>query len=331
MRIRLAAFTVLSVAFLLFFAGASSAAVWTVGKGAGNDFATIQQANNSTQVHAGDIVQLSPGNFAGALITKLLDIRGTRSDTGFKSKITSGPAIPGGAGSAGLLFLVTMGDGGGSSVRDIKFTNLEFPIYSIGTNNVAIADNFFLNSVQAVSIWEGTGWIVLGNTINNLRSLCGGGIGIIVGSRDGAATSGNEVTGNLVQGLLTDDGTCTDYVGAGVAVVADFRSGQLGGPVTGNAVFDNLVTIKKKRNKQTVGVQGIQLSQLGFATGDPLTVTNNTVRVNDLSKLVAGLEIGVVPSDLSPLNTITQNKLNSENTTVGSSAQAGASATLKPF
>ena len=47
--------------------------------------------------------------------------------------------------------------------------------------NVTVTQNSFVNPVQGISAWRASGWEITHNDITDLRTRCGGGIGILVG------------------------------------------------------------------------------------------------------------------------------------------------------
>ena len=103
---RLAFFGILGISLILV------SGVWAADWYVPGDFATIQEAVNSPSVANADRIFVGPGNHAGALITKSLEIKGTGGAT-----INDGPAH-----SSGLIqgFRLLAGSDG-STISHLTF------------------------------------------------------------------------------------------------------------------------------------------------------------------------------------------------------------------
>jgi hypothetical protein len=263
------------------------------------DFATIQEAIDSPDVAVGDTILVGPGNHAGANVTKAVEIKGTGG-----AVIDSGPAHPSGlvqgfrllAGSDGAIFshltfevdLVIMN---GAAVDDITVTHCRFN-----------------NAIQAVSNWSGSGWTISHNTITDLRTRNGGGIGILVADYAGGIVSNNIVAHNKISGTLhvyPNDGG--GYNGSGIVLYADFRWGGAGADeIKDNRVVKNKVSLVSD-NPDVVDVVAFELTD----TRDDVSATpypvifDNAIGFNDFRGME--LQIYLTPEDLGNYNDISRN------------------------
>jgi hypothetical protein len=143
------------------------------------DFATIQAAIDSRQVQDGDVIDVFPEpRVGGATVTKAVTIRAF----GFVT-ISSGPRVNV-LGRAGFLF-PGGGLGSGATITRFSFRFVAFPVFSHGADDVSVTHNTMWSPLQGVTSWAnghwGRGWHIAFNTIWDLRTRCGGGIGILLG------------------------------------------------------------------------------------------------------------------------------------------------------
>ncbi len=163
-----------------------------------SDFATIQEAVDAAA--PGDEIRVGPGAYCGATITKRVVLRGfghpvvTGCETGpaFTSGARLGFFLPGTAAggnpASGTTIQGFVFDG-----RDVSDTNLNpiaFGIFGRFANDVEVANNQFLGTVQAVTNTAGDRWFIWSNRISNLTlfgcpGLCTGGDGIVIQSAGG--------------------------------------------------------------------------------------------------------------------------------------------------
>jgi len=263
------------------------------------DFATIQDAINSPDVVNGDIILVGPGNFDGALVTKGIEIKGIGN-----AVIDNGPVHP-----SGLIqgFRMLAGSDGAS------ITNLIFKVdlaimNGAAVNDVTVDHCTFLNSVQAVSNWSGSSWLITNNKIIDLRTRCGGGIGIFVGDWTGAIVENNVVAHNKISGTLhVDPGDCGGYNGTGIVLYADFRWGGAGAEeIKNNRVIKNSISLLSD-NPTVVDVVAIELTDSRDDTNaNPYPVIfDNAIGFNDLRGTT--LQIAITPEDLENYNAISRN------------------------
>jgi hypothetical protein len=263
------------------------------------DFATIQDAVNSPAVVAGDTIIVGSGNHAGALLTKSLEIKGKGQVV-----INSGPLH-----SSGLVqgFRLFSGSDGSS------FSNLRFEvdlaiINADPVHDVTVSHNTFVNSIQAISAWRGSRWTISHNNIIDLRTRCGGGIGILIGDYGGGTVSDNVVSHNKISGTLHVSPTdCGGYQGTGLVIYADFRFGRVGTTATrDNYVTHNEVSLISD-NPALVDVVAFELTDTRDnpnAVPYPV-IFDNAIGFNDFRGTI--MQISITPADLENHNSLSRN------------------------
>ncbi|MEX0825256.1 MAG: hypothetical protein WD184_00625 [Acidimicrobiia bacterium] len=242
------------------------------------DHTTIQDAIDAAV--AGATIRVCAGTYAGATVDKMVNLEAVGHVV-----IDTGPYSHPGFLVAGFLFPPDY-SGSGSSIRGFHFQGtqqtggddgeLDFPIFSRGANGVAVSHNTMNDSLQGITNWNGSDWVIDHNTLTDLWTFCGGGIGILAGGFDGGAHGDNEISHNEVSGTLhVSSGDCGGYDGTGIVLFADFRSGRAGATsLSGNTIHHNTVELVS----DTPGVVNVN--------GFELTDTRDTVPVitgNNLS------------------------------------------------
>jgi len=264
------------------------------------DFATIQDAINSLDVLAGDTIIVEPGNHAGAIVDKAVEIKGEDG-----AVITSGPVH----GSGLIQGFRIISDSDGATISNFTF-EVDFPIMAPFVNDVTIKHNVLNEPIQGISNWRGSGWQISHNEIIDLRTRNGGGIGILIG--DYLATEGgvndNLVSHNKITGTLqvwSSDGG--GYNGSGIVLYADFRWGWPGAKeITNNSVIKNKVSLTSD-TPNVVDVVAIELTDSrNDTTADPYPVIfDNAIGFNDLRG--TELQIALTPMELEDCNDISRN------------------------
>jgi hypothetical protein len=277
---------------LLFLVSGAMAAEWQVP----GDFLTIQAAIDSPNVQAGDRLKVAPGQHAGALVTKGLEIKGQGGAT-----IVSGPAHPSGL-SQGFRI---MAGGEGASIKNLKFTVDLAIMNGAAQNNVTVRHCTFLNAIQAVSNWMGSGWEISHNKIIDLRTRNGGGIGILIGDRTGDTVQDNVVSHNDISGTLhvaANDGG--GYNGSGIVLYADFRWGM---PGTKSLTHNRVVKNKVALVSDTPAVVDVAAFEMTDTRDDPnlIVITDNIAAFNDFRG--TALQIDLTPDNLDQYNLILRN------------------------
>lgn len=263
------------------------------------DFATIQDAVNSPAVMAGDTITVGPGNHAGALLTKSLEIKGSGN-----AVINSGPLHPAGLVQGFRLF--TGSDG--AVISNLQFEVDLAIINADPVHDVTVSHNTFINAIQAVSAWRGSDWTISHNDIQDLRTRCGGGIGILIGDYSAGTVTGNVVSHNKISGTLhVSPGDCGGYDGTGIVIYADFRFGRIGTTaITENYVTHNEVSLTSD-NPSLVDVVAFELTDTRDnpnAVPYPV-IFDNAIGFNDFRG--TQWQISITPADLENHNSLSRN------------------------
>ena len=274
--------------------GSAGAAVWQVP----GDFPTLQAAIDSSQVKDRDVLEVRAGRHAGATVSKAVQIRAQG-----RVAIVDGPVVNA-LGRAGFLF-PGGGAGSGATIEGFRFEGVAFPVFSRGADDVSVTHNTMLAPNQGVTIWAGRGWDVSHNLVSDLRTSCGGGIGILLGDYRGGTVSGNVIAHNQVLGRVWVPGNdCGGYSAPGIVLFADFRWGATGATLTGNRVTKNRVLLSS-RNPALVPVAGVELSDTRDLAAE-LVITDNDVVHNDLRGM--DVPVALTPAELGPpVNRIEKN------------------------
>ena len=263
------------------------------------DFATIQEAIDDPNVINGDKIVVGPGNFAGAYVTKGVVIKGEEN-----AIINSGPMHPAGL-SMGFRLLAGSDN---ATISHLTFTTDLSIMNGAAVNNVIVTHCTFLNTIQAISNWRGNGWDINHNTITDLRTRNGGGIGIMVADFSGGTVSGNVISHNTISGTLhvwENDGG--GYAGSGIVLYADFRWGYSGADeIKDNYVTHNSISLVSD-NPSVVDVWAFELTD---TRNDPNAVPfpvvfDNSIGFNDFRGTAN--QITLTPNELENWNTISRN------------------------
>ncbi|MCL5808518.1 MAG: hypothetical protein M1418_08255 [Deltaproteobacteria bacterium] len=271
---------------------AASAKNWSVPA----HFPTIQAAIDDPAVREGDRILVGPGNFAVALITKRVEIKGIGGAT-----IESGPAHPRGLIQGFRL----MEKSSGATISHLIFKVDLAIMNGAAAHSVTVTHCTFLNPVQAVSNWRGSAWNITQNDIIDLRTSNGGGIGILIGDYTGGIVSDNVVEHNKISGILTSmPEEKGGYNGSGIVLYADFR-GSLGAEsIEKNRVVKNKVSLVSQAAARVDAVAFEMTDTRDNGSLIPVIV-DNAVGFNDFRGTV--LQIVLTPSNLDVSNVISRN------------------------
>jgi hypothetical protein len=264
------------------------------------DFPTIQAAIDSALVSAGDRVVVGPGTFAGAVVNKPVHIQGIGG-----AVIATGPSHP-----SGLVQGFRLAAGAdGTTISHLHFT-VDFPIFTATAqrvNSVTVTQNILHSAIQGVTNWLGSGWEITHNRILDLRTRCGGGIGILIGEWRGDVLTDNLVSHNEITGTLhVNPADCGGYNGTGIVVYADYRFGRSGAShIAYNRIVKNTVSLVSDA-PALVDVVAIELTEADDP--DPLqhVIHDNAVGFNDLRD--TAIHLALTPAALdNPVNDISRN------------------------
>lgn len=286
--------TVLTILVCLTFATSSFAKKpWQVP----DDFATIQDAIDDSSVKDGDTILVGPGTHAGARVSKSVEIKGIGG-----AMIDSGPAH--GSGLSQGFRLVAGGEG--ASISHLTFTTDLSIMNGEAVDDVTVTQNTFLNSVQAVSNWMGNRWQISHNKIVDLRTRCGGGIGILVADFTNGTVMDNVVSHNSISGKITfPDGDCGGYSGTGIVLFADYRFGRAGTQeISYNRVVKNNVNVVVDDQGAINPVGAVAFEMTDTEENDD-RIVNNNVGFNDFRGSTT--QIALTPPELDDVNNISRN------------------------
>jgi hypothetical protein len=279
---------------LVLLAGAAQGASWQVP----GDFSSIQAALDSALVIDGDRIIVEPGEHAGALVTKAVEIKGEGG-----ASITSGPAH-----SSGLIqgFRLLAGSDG-ATISHLRFTGVDLAIMNGGAvDDVTVTQSTFEDTIQAVSNWQGSGWEISHNVITDLRTSCGGGIGILIADFQAGIVENNVVSHNKVSGTLhVSVGDCGGYNGSGIVLYADFRWNRAGtDEIRDNRVVKNKVSLVSD-TPNVVDVVAVELTEASAPASPTAFIFDNAIGFNDLRG--TALQIDLTPDALEDDNKISRN------------------------
>lgn len=249
----------------------------------------------------GDTIRLCSGEYDGVILSKSLHFVGVG-----QVEIVGGPLH-----GSGLVqgFRLTTGSNGSS------FSNLEFTdsvdlaiINSADTSDVVVENNVFINQIQAISAWRANDWKITHNTITDLSTRCGGGIGILLGDYTGKTVAGNEVSHNNLYGtVFIDPDDCGGYNGSGIVLYADFRWGSAGAKeINNNYISHNTVSLVSD-TPAVVDFAAFEMTDTrDDTTAIPYPVIfDNGVGFNDFRD--TALQVVLTPTDLENHNDISRN------------------------
>jgi len=261
------------------------------------DFDSIEEAIND--VKDGDTIMVGSGTHAGAVVTKAVEIRGTGGAT-----IYTGPPHPAGLSQGFRL----MEGSDGCTISHLTFTTDLSIMNGNAVDNVTVSHCTFLNSIQAISNWGGSGWKMSHNKIVDLRTRNGGGIGILVADFSGGTVEDNVISHNTITGTLhVDPADGGGYNGSGIVLYADFRWGALGAEeISENRVVSNKASLTSD-TPTVVDVVAFELTDTRDDTkADPFPVVfDNHIGFNDFRGTT--LQVALTPEELEHYNDISRN------------------------
>ncbi|MHC4324182.1 MAG: right-handed parallel beta-helix repeat-containing protein [Planctomycetota bacterium] len=262
-----------------------------------DDFLTIQEAIDSPEVAEGDTIIVAPGNHAGALVDKSVEIKGEDG-----AVINDGPMHPAGL-SMGFRLLA---GSDGATISHLGFTVDLAIMNGDAVDYITVRNCTFTNTIQAVSNWRGSGWQISHNVITDLRTRSGGGIGIIIADYSGGVVESNVVSHNKISGTLhVDPADGGGYAGSGIVLYADFRWTRTGAEaIKNNAVIKNKVSLVSD-TPEVVDVWAFELTDTRDDPGLGPVLFDNSIGFNDFRETTN--HIALTPSELDEANDISRN------------------------
>jgi hypothetical protein len=248
------------------------------------DYATIQEAVDAAD--PGDTIRVAPGEYAGATITKRLELRGSNAGT----RIVSGVWFQGGAALDTSFFIEP--EAAGTVISHFVLVNGDFPhvfgVFARATDNVTLSHLTILNSWQGITNNGGNYWTIIHNKILGFPPDSDSATGIYMPA-DRSYLEGNFVALNTID---FSDGSGVSSDGILVASYEDTWVGMS----TGNTFVHNRV--KSNEDGFTVASYGISLLFIDFTGGSsPLTLVDNIVSFNDCRDNSIPIDLFCWPED----------------------------------
>jgi parallel beta-helix repeat protein len=227
---------------------------WDVSR---NHYTYIQEAIDAAS--AGDTINVAAGEYAGAIVNKNVKLVGEADGS---SVITSGVPFK---ETSSTYYTAFRPEADGCEIRNFTINcdtavDLDLAIYAIEVNDVTI-DSLTINdngTIQGITNWNGSNWVITHNVISKTVASGGGGIGIFVGAK-----AQQQCTGNLVQyNEINATATAETYSCPGILVCLDLRSGGYDAKdgtedVSGNQILDNTITASGANNGVGIEVGSI--------------------------------------------------------------------------
>lgn len=292
----------LAVGFVFALGNTAMAAEWYVP----GDFSTIQGAIDDLGVSDGDTIFVGPGNHFGALVTKEVEIKGEGG-----AVINDGPLHPAGL-TMGFRLLA---GSDGTTISHLGFDGVDLAIMNgEAVSDVTVDHCTFTNTVQAISNWAGSGWQISHNVITDLRTICGGGIGILVAGYTEGTIRDNVISHNKITGTMhisPDD--CGGYNGSGIVLYADYRYGETEAiEISYNRVVKNKISLVAQSDPDNPPANPIDVVAFELTdTRDDVNavpypvVFDNAIGFNDFRGTT--IQIALTPEDLENHNDISRN------------------------
>ena len=271
--------------------------VWAASWWVPGDFVTIEEAMGSALVIDGDTIMLEPGNQAGAEVTKSVTIKGTDG-----AIINDGPVH----GSGLIQGFRLLAGSDGATISHLTFEVDLAIMNGAAVDDVTVTQCTFKDTIQAVSNWGGSGWEISHNNIYDLRTDCGGGIGILVADYFGGTVEDNVVSHNKIMGTLhVADDDCGGYNGSGIVLYADFRGGWPGAEaIKNNRVVKNKVSLVSD-TPDVVDAVAFELTDTRDDSDLACVILDNAIGFNDFRGTVD--QIVLTPENLDTCNKISRN------------------------
>lgn len=202
------------------------------------------------------------------------------------------------------FYLPAGGGASGATISHFKFETVEFPVFSRGAEDITVEHCLMNNPVQGITNWHGRRWQVNNNEINDLRTMNGGGIGILFGAYNNMPITDNVAAHNKINGVVyMGTGEHGGYNATGIVLYSDSRYGTPGASIISyNQVIKNKIGLVSD-NPELVNVVAIELTDTAEYEN---VIVDNAVGFNDLRDTT--IQIALTPSSLdNPVNKISRN------------------------
>ncbi len=247
------------------------------------DHATIQEAVDAAA--PGDVINVGPGNFAGAAIFKMVTIIGSPGTI-----IDEGNPLFGGEDAFDIIFP----GANGTTIRDMTFIGVLWGVFGSEADDVTITNCTFLDTFHAVDNRFGNGWTITDNVIDGFIPFPPPGPGV---ENHQEAILVLEATDNYIgNNFIYYEGDrnpgYSRELNVGITLIS------FGGVLENNTVVGNEVEVVVSDAEFSDGV-GL------FALGDPAAVRNNTIVDNDLRRSLTPIHL--IPESLRGSNVVKPN------------------------
>ena len=260
------------------------------------DYPTIQAAVDAAD--PGDTIRVGPGEFAGATITKPLELKGS----GAATRIVSGVWFQGGAAFDTSFFIEPQASG--TVISHFVLVNGTEPhvfgVFARGTDHVTLSHLTILNPWQGITNNGGKFWTIMHNKIEGFPT----GSTFATGIYMPAAVSSLE--NNFVALNTIDYSDGFGETSDGILVVSYEDSWV--GMSTGNTFVHNKIT--SSETGFTTASFGISLLFVDFTGGlSPLTLVDNVVSFNDCRGNNIPIDLYCWPEDPACVQALADNNV----------------------
>ena len=231
------------------------------------DYATIQAAVDAAD--PGDKIRVGPGDYAGATITKRVELKGSGKGT----RIVSGVWFQGGAPLDTSFFIEPEAEG--TIISNFVLVNGDFPhvfgVFARATDHITLSHLTILTPWQGITNNGGKYWTIIHNKIEGFPPDSDSATGIYMPA-DRSSLENNLVAFNTID---FSDGSGESCDGILVAAYEESWVGMS----TGNKFVHN--KIRANETGFNIASFGISLIFYDATELSPLTLVDNIVSFND--------------------------------------------------
>lgn len=195
------------------------------------------------------IVNVAAGDYAGAVVNKNVKIIGS---TEGDSVIISGVDFKAESDTYKSAFRP---EADGAEIRNFTITeDIDLGIYAVEVNNITVDSVTIGYTVQGITNWGGSDWVITNNNIEGTTASSGGGIGISVGAKTGQQCNENLIQNNTINSVAIAE----NYSTPGILLSFDTRNDgyeSIDGneDISGNKIINN--TIMASGNNKGFGIE----------------------------------------------------------------------------